>query len=131
MGFFSDLCIECGHPALSVWAANEINDWMIQVVVIIPSSTPDYPPSIVIGEYDGYGRVNDMDVVGSFEETLYHLACWRKAGQPMEYRGPSKFAPDQGYFFNDEHNMKEPKPVVKRQSKTLAELDAERPRGPK
>ena len=41
--------------------------------------------------------------------TVWHKACWRVAGAPMDYRGESAFAPDQGWFFNDpDHDMVEP-----------------------
>jgi hypothetical protein len=107
VGFFSDLCVLCGHPALSIYAANSINDWMIQVVVIMP---PENGVSqIISGDYDGYGRVGGTDeVVGFREGALYHAACYRLAGTPTQYTRASNSAPDQGYFFGTEHDVPEP-----------------------
>jgi hypothetical protein len=103
MGFFSQNCNGCGHPALSVYAVNGINDWMMHVVVITPTG------DIISGEYDGYGRVAGADYAVGSDNTVWHKACWTVAGKPMEYRGESKYADDQGYFFDDgDHNMDEP-----------------------
>jgi hypothetical protein len=103
MGFFSQLCEGCEHPALSVYATNTINDWMQHVVVILPNG------SIIKGDYDGYGRVDGFEDVVGFDNTVWHLACWKQYGSPTDYRGESGFAPDQGYFFDTEHDMEEPR----------------------
>jgi hypothetical protein len=102
MGFFSANCQECGHPLLSVAATGEINGWMNRGVAITRGG------SIIRGCYDGYGRLDSFDdVVG--ETTVWHEACWLVAGAPQEYRGPSQWAPDQGWFFADgEHDLAEP-----------------------
>jgi len=101
MGFFSFNCNGCQHPMLSKFAAWGINNWMRQVVVIEKDGT------IREGEYDGYGRVDGVEVSNVMEVCCYHAACWEKAGKPTEYL-PSLNAPDQGYFFGDEHNMPKP-----------------------
>ena len=104
MGFFSQECIECGHPALSIMACNKVNAWMNDVVVVTPDD------DIHTGEYDGYGRVGYAEYAVGDKNTVYHKACWIKAGKPMTYRGESKRAEDQGWFFDDpDHNMKEPR----------------------
>jgi hypothetical protein len=101
MGFFSWDCNVCGHPMLSPDATNRTNRWMADVVVIEPNG------SILMGEYDGYGRVNDRDVDG--EPCCYHHACWEVAGKPTKYI-PSESAHDQGWFFDDpKHDMPDPR----------------------
>ena len=46
-------------------------------------------------------------VVG--DATVWHQACWKTAGSPMDYRGPSAPSPDQGWFFEDgAHDLPEP-----------------------
>lgn len=109
MGFFSQNCEGCGHSILSMWSTTGINDWMQQAVAIFPSGT------IVTGVYDGYGRLEDdqhvihEEAVG-YDNTTWHLACWRKAGSPTGYLGKSEWARDQGFFFSDgAHDVAEPR----------------------
>ena len=102
MGFFSQDCQECGHPAISYAAATEINDWMTHVVVITPDG------DIHTGEYDGYGSVGGAEYAIGENNTVYHYACWVKLGKPMDYKGASRYAKDQGFFFDDEHNVPNP-----------------------
>lgn len=118
MGFSSFNCLGCGHPMLSLWARNETNAWMSQVVVI------KHDGQIIEGEYDGYGRVSPTPIdpdkffdgidersfVWDLEELpgCWHKACWVVAGKPTEHR-PSTHSEDQGYFFEDPaHDMAEP-----------------------
>lgn len=113
MGFFSQNCKRCGHPALHV-RCNKINAWMTQVVVITPNG------SILKGEYDGYGRLTGLGGVDEMattveyaigvENTVYHQACWEVAGKPTEYEGPSEDSADQAYFYTDPtHDLKDPR----------------------
>mgnify|MGYP003151588660 CR=1 FL=1 len=116
MGFFSWDCRECGHPMLSEYATNHINNWMRDVVVV------EHDGNIVKGEYDGYGRVffsggwEDHELkYGTWtargnclnEPSCWHKACWELAGKPTNYE-PSAMSADQGYFFKDEHDMEQP-----------------------
>lgn len=111
MGVFSDLCHRCKHPLLSIAATNQINRWMTRGVAITPDGT------IHKGDYDGYGRLypedEDYDAerepVVNGENTVWHMACWRAAGEPKEFRGASSPAEDQGWFFDEgAHDMPEP-----------------------
>lgn len=107
MGFFSSNCKGCGHPLLGLGATESINVWMNNGVAIAPDG------SILKGGYDGYGRLDgsdfgDQPAVGD-NTTVWHQACWRVAGSPTDYRGPSEHAADQGWFFEDgAHDMAEP-----------------------
>ena len=112
MGFFSWECNACHHPMLSHWATNEVNDWMQQVTVFMEDG------SSFEGRYDGYGRVLDLDddvkkqLHYELEPMCYHTACWLalepEKRSEITYK-PSDNAADQGFFFDDEHNMGEPK----------------------
>lgn len=107
MGFFSQDCEGCGHPALSPMATEDKNGWMSQVVVVTKND------SILRGEYDGYGRVgtwgDDSPVIGS-DNTVWHQACWEVADKPTDYRGASTDSADQGWFFDgDVHNLPDPR----------------------
>lgn len=110
MGFFSWNCRGCGHPMLSEYATNETNEWMRDVVVLEKSG------NVYTGKYDGYGRVGGAEIHIQWENSkllngpcCWHKACWEKAGKP-EYDEQSKMSDDQGYFFDDEHDMEEPIP---------------------
>jgi hypothetical protein len=92
MGFFSWDCEVCGHPLLSPYASESINDWMCDGVAI------ESDGSILRGEYDGYGRLNDHELSSP---QVYHLACWELAGRPSEYTSESVSSRDQGYFFDE------------------------------
>jgi hypothetical protein len=102
MGFFSWDCKGCGHPMLSRHATNKINEWMNDVVVLEKSG------NAYMGKYDGYGRVGNAEIQ-THGPCCWHKACWEKAGKP-EYSEASEMSEDQGYFFGDEHDMKEPIP---------------------
>ncbi len=103
MGFFSWNCNECKHPMLSVYATNETNSWMNNVVVIRPGRDP------IHGSYDGYGRVDCYEIADdNYKCCCYHEACWIKAGKPIAWI-ESDSADDQGFFFDDsDHNMEYP-----------------------
>ena len=106
MGFFSSECEGCGHPALSIYATNDINRWMMRVVAIREDGFR------AAGEYDGYGGLETEEgtwehAVG-FGTTVWHESCWIVAGRPTDYRGETN-APDQGYFFDEgDHDMADP-----------------------
>lgn len=103
MGFFSQDCNGCGHPALSSMATQDKNDWMSHVVALQPNG------SIIMGEYDGYGRVAEVDYAIGDGATVYHHRCWVEAGKPTDYAGPSEGSADQGWFFDDNaHNWASP-----------------------
>ncbi|ORB77100.1 hypothetical protein [Mycobacterium timonense] len=103
MGFFSADCIGCGHPLLSIQATNKVNAWMNWGVAITPDG------SILKGRYDGYGRLDCYEYAVGVDNTVWHEACWRVAGSPMDYRGESAHSSDQGWFFADgAHDMREP-----------------------
>jgi hypothetical protein len=102
MGFFSALCDVCDHPILNPYSVNEINGWMMEAVSISEGG------DIHVGLYDGYGRIDEADAVG-FGQTVYHKACWELLGKPLGFYGESAYAPDQGYFFDDEHDVPDPR----------------------
>lgn len=99
MGFFSQECRGCEHSAISIHAANDANTWMTNIVTLNPDGTT------ILGEYDGYGRIETTtgsiveDAVGYGAE-IWHQDCWKATGSPA-YTGPSPDSDDQGYFFED------------------------------
>lgn len=107
MGLFSQDCHRCGHPILmpgSTDGKGSVNWWMTRGVSISPHG------DIHIGTYDGYGRLGGAEDAVGFDNTVYHHACWVVLGKPMEFKGPSRWSRDQGYFFEDgAHSIPEPR----------------------
>ena len=104
MGMFSWDCKRCGHPMLSHIVINKINGWMMDVVVLEEGG------SMLRGEYDGYGRVNNREINFRIPVECYHEACWKLSGCPTEFKEASKGSYDQGVFFDDPaHDLVEPK----------------------
>lgn len=105
MGFSSYDCLACGHPMISSWASNRINDWMGNVVCIATDG------KYFAGRFDGYNRVSQM-ILPFDSVACYHAGCYEKAGRPA-FKEISKWSKDQGYFFDDpEHDMEDPYPKV-------------------
>lgn len=110
MGMFSWKCVSCGDSILSSYSINPKdhavdNSWMADAVSILPGG------SILIGEYDGYGRIDDREAFDemTLRACMYHKACWVLAGKPTQFV-ESKDANDQGYFFEDgKYDKPEPK----------------------
>lgn len=103
MGFYSNDCLHCTHPLICSRAAEDKNKWMTQGVVITENN------SIIRGEYDGYGRLDEREAFCNDEVSVYHADCWDAAGRPFTYQGPSKGSADQGWFFDDGvHNWPTP-----------------------
>lgn len=103
MGFTSWTCKCCGKSALSPEATSKgINEWMSKVVVL---DAEDF----ISGTYNGYGEVNGCEIHEHFSKpAVYHRACWEQAGRP-DYDGPSPYADDQGWFFNEkDYDILEP-----------------------
>jgi hypothetical protein len=118
MGFFSYDCKLCGHPLLSHYVLKDKNAWMNQGVAILEDG------SVIKGEYDGYGRLNNHEISEYGSPAVYHKACYKLVGSPKEFDSPSCSSLDQGYFFsNDAHNCEEPKTLKEAEEiKKLAEL---------
>lgn len=110
MGFSSHDCKHCGHPMLSTHSCDlGINEWMKEVVVLTANG------SRLIGEHDGYSGVGGASVadvtIPMGGAVWVHEACWEAAGRPGfdDYDGPSDPSEDQGFFFDDDHDMIDPR----------------------
>lgn len=112
MGFWSKNCMAegCGHPLLSLAATNDANRWMSEGVAIKKNG------SLHVGEYDGYGRLDDAeDALADDEVTVYHVACWELLGSPITYVGRASHAEDQGWFFDEgDHDKVDPRSGARR-----------------
>lgn len=102
MGFFSWNCPGCGKSARIPYTNSGHHKWMTKVVAVYKDG------SIMKGEYDGYGRIDERDLdpgargamKGKYGFALWHQACWDHAGQP-KYKEDSTSAQDQGHFSNE------------------------------
>jgi hypothetical protein len=103
MGMFSWDCEGCGHPLLSPFVLENKNGWMADVVALLNNG------ALIIGEYDGYGRVKNTDILDN-APMVYHHACWKLMGEPRKHVAESEPSADQGCFFDDNvHNHPQPK----------------------
>jgi hypothetical protein len=97
MGFFSWECKGCNLSAVSTDGGGARSDapYSLSEVVVLAKNG-----SVIIGEYDGYGRVNgaSLEEFGYDTFGLWHKHCWEEAGKPA-FDGPSERAGDQGFFF--------------------------------
>ena len=94
MGFFSWQCKKCDHSIKAPYNIPTGWEYMNEVVWVREGEDP------VIGEYDGYGRIDEDLEVTWVEPELWHKVCWENAGKP-DYNSPSNRAEDQGYFYED------------------------------
>lgn len=87
MGYFSWDCKGCTHSI----RGGHRDDWMTKAVVL------DKEGSVIVGAYDGYGRVGDggTEIQNIDDPEVWHHACYLATGKP-EYSGPSRSARDQG-----------------------------------
>jgi hypothetical protein len=106
MGFFSWQCKKCDHSIKSPYNLPTGWEYMNEVVYLREGHSP------VIGEYDGYGRIEGAELseptaLSTYEVNwednepeLWHKKCWYNEGMP-QYSGESDYAEDQGFFYND------------------------------
>ena len=98
MGFFSWNCNGCGK-SITADTGGLKDDAPFnpsECVALLPNGT------IISGTYDGYGRIDDFEIVNyDGEVELWHRHCWEEAGKPS-YSKPSSYANDQGFFLNKE-----------------------------
>ena len=96
MGFFSFLCKGCDESIKSPYGLRKSMAWQNNAVAMLQYG------SRIIGAYDGYGRVNGIDIFDGCEFDAcewWHYECWLKAGKP-NFTSPSAHAQDQGYFYD-------------------------------
>ena len=104
MGYSSRLC-SCGESIKSPANLPAAMAWQNDIVVLTPGG------SILLGSYDGYGRVSSDEYVQAIQipedSQWWHDRCYTLAQHPdtrtwvdVTYTGPSPDAPDQGYFYD-------------------------------
>tara|TARA_S200002703_G_C3781584_1_gene240830 strand:- start:765 stop:1058 length:294 start_codon:yes stop_codon:yes gene_type:complete len=93
MGFFSWNCKGCGESIKAPCDIPKTMMWQNYCVVLLPNG------SVIIGSYDGYGRVEGWEYEDG-EHEMWHKQCWHSADKPS-YSGPSQHASDQGFFYDD------------------------------
>ena len=90
MGFFSWNCRGCGESIKAPYSLPKEIAWQNKAVAIDPDGR------IQTGEYDGYGSIADrLDD----PTEIWHLKCWKEAGKPEHFEQASKYAEDQGFFY--------------------------------
>jgi hypothetical protein len=120
MGFFSQACKGCGLTIRSRHSTRDASRWMTKAVVLFKNGDR------VSGEYDGYGRVGNMEddggdpIIGGGSNEVWHEACWKAHGKP-EFTGPSGGGRDQGYFVG-EYDPEEPLTLIEVEALRLQDI---------
>ena len=97
MGFFSKTCAKTNLPVVADCKGfPKLNE----IVVLYPDGTK------LEGSYDGYGRVNDIDLLpDGYEEdkwdALKFVLKWKYEGETYKQLGKSHDELAQGYFMSD------------------------------
>ena len=120
MGFFSWECKVCGYSLLNPYSITKETGWMCEAVALLPTG------EILVGEYNGYGEVAGGEIHNSGEPEVYHRHCWELVGKPLEYTWASKYAQDQGYFFDDK-DYPTKKPTLKELREGTYQKDGRKP----
>ena len=109
MGVFSWNCRKCGESVINNMVGNKDIEWQSDAVLVSKDG------QIIKGSYDGYGRINGVEIAGSGDPdiggspaSMYHEACWEVAGEP-KFDEVSSHAADQGHFFDDEDRQPDPR----------------------
>ena len=106
MGFFSWNCHRCDKSIRSIYSIGRGEEWLIEAVAITEKK------QIFMGTYDGYGRLDgevgtiDLQDLG-VPITMYHRTCWTLDGKPVEFKGESNYANDQGFFIEFDEEEEE------------------------
>lgn len=91
MGFFSWNCQGCGKSIRSRYTNAGHKNWMSRAVALTKNG------SVVKGEYNGYGRIGDFELMDAEPFSLWHDACWLAANKPG-FTKQADSANDQGCF---------------------------------
>ena len=99
MGLFSWNCKKCEHSIKSPYNLPTGWGYMNECVLLENDGT------IIIGDYDGYGRIEGEHGVyeinwGDSEPELWHKKCWDNEDSPA-FSGESEYSSDQGFFYDD------------------------------
>lgn len=97
MGFFSWQCAKSNKPVMAEVAVQG-TPWAFASQVIVLFKDGDR----ITGTYDGYGRVNNFELVDYPEERWRMVIKDYYNGETFEELPKNKWDPAQGFFYNDE-----------------------------
>lgn len=97
MGFFSWQCAKSKKPVMSTYAVNRGPfEFASRVVVLFKNGDR------ISGTYDGYGRVDGIELV-DYPESAWRMVIERYyEGEAFEELAMNPHDPGQGYFYSDE-----------------------------
>ena len=102
MGFFSWRCAKSDKPVMAEVAVRS-TPWQFASEVIVLFKEGDR----IIGTYDGYGRVDNFELIDYPEERWRMIIKDYYNGETFEQLPKNKFDQGQGFFYNDEDLEKE------------------------
>ena len=97
MGFFSWRCAKSNKPVMADVAVRN-TPWAFasQVVVLFKNS------SRITGTYDGYGRVDDFELLDLQESSWRMVIEKYYNSETFDQLAQNKYDQGQGFFYNDE-----------------------------
>jgi len=80
---------------MNPYAITKETAWLNECVALFQDGT------VIYGDYDGYGRVNDYEIDYHTPVDFQHKRCWEKNGSPIHFETASTDAKGQGHFYDD------------------------------
>jgi hypothetical protein len=96
MGFFSWKCAKSDKPVMSSYAVKN-TPWEFASDVIVLFKNGDR----ISGTYDGYGNVNDYDILNDGEHNWRMVIKSYYSGETFEQLPQNKYDQGQGFFYDD------------------------------
>ena len=97
MGFFSWQCAKSEKPVMAEVAVRN-SPWDFASDVVVLFSNGDR----ISGTYDGYGRVNGLELVDIAEERWRMVISKYYNGESFDILPKNKYDRGQGFFYSDE-----------------------------
>lgn len=97
MGFFSWQCAKSNKPVMAEVAVQG-TPWAFASEVVVLFKNGDR----ISGTYDGYGRVNEFELIDYSEEQWRMVINQFYNGETFKQLPQNKHDPAQGFFYNDD-----------------------------
>ena len=102
MGFFSWRCAKSDKPVMAEVAVRN-TPWAFASEVVVLFNNGD----LISGTYDGYGRVDGVELIDYSEERWRMVIDQFYNGETFDQLSQNKYDQGQGFFYNDEDLQEE------------------------